>query len=73
MKQLIILLLLITALPLRAQEVLKKGESDWSGSIKGGLGSGTDYLLVNAEDFTKSFTSYQIRGRDVLLSLYYKF
>lgn len=32
-----------------------------------------NYTVVNAEDFTKSFTSYQIRGRDVLLSLYYKF
>ncbi|MBQ9174108.1 MAG: TonB-dependent receptor [Bacteroidales bacterium] len=32
-----------------------------------------NYTLVDSEDFTKSFTSYNIRPRNVLISLYHKF
>jgi hypothetical protein len=32
-----------------------------------------NYTLVNSRDFTKSYTSYKIRPRNILLSLYYKF
>ena len=32
-----------------------------------------NYTLIDPEKFTKSYTSYRIRERDVLLSLYYKF
>ena len=32
-----------------------------------------NYTLVVSETFTKSYTSYQIRPRNILLSLYYKF
>ncbi len=32
-----------------------------------------NYTLVNSRDFTKSYTSYKIRPRNIMLSLYYKF
>lgn len=32
-----------------------------------------NYTLVDTRDFTKSYTSYKIRPRNILLSLYYKF
>ncbi len=32
-----------------------------------------NYTLVDSNDFTKSYTSYKIRPRNILLSLYYKF
>jgi len=32
-----------------------------------------NYTLVDSRDFTKSYTSYKIRPRNILLSLYYKF
>ena len=32
-----------------------------------------NYTLVDSNDFTKSYTSYKIRPRNILVSLYYKF
>ncbi|MBO7552640.1 MAG: TonB-dependent receptor [Bacteroidaceae bacterium] len=32
-----------------------------------------NYTMVDSRDFTKSYTSYKIRPRNILLSLYYKF
>lgn len=32
-----------------------------------------NYTLVDSDDFTKSYTSYKIRPRNILVSLYYKF
>ena len=32
-----------------------------------------NFTLVDSRDFTKSYTSYKIRPRNILLSLYYKF
>lgn len=43
-------------------------------SVKNLLNQKTyNYTLVNNEMFTKSYTSYEIRPRNILLSLYYKF
>ncbi|MBP3332166.1 MAG: hypothetical protein J6K90_06340 [Tidjanibacter sp.] len=32
-----------------------------------------NYTLVDSSDFSKTFSSYRIRPRNVLLSIYYKF